>query len=163
VARSQSAALPDFIPPQLAPLTDKARPAVTGSTRSSGTATAAINRCTGDEVQSTALLATTGGERFPLKVVSPLALGGRTAWQGRQSMRQKALTYKTGDGGKKHSYLGRMEFASRLITNRSNAYLHRGIWKIVQIDRIEPSTWSPSSEVMPTVFVSPPPLMTTRS
>jgi len=78
-------------------------------------------------------------------------------------MRQKALTYKTGDGGKKHGYLGRMEFASRLIANRSNAYLHRGIWKIVQIDRIEPSTWSPSSEVMPTVFVSPPPLMTTRS
>ena len=71
-----------------------------------------------------------------------------------KTVRQRAFTYKAGSTAASHVYLGRMEFASRLITNRSNSYMHDGRWEVVQIDRIEPAIWSPNSEIVPTVFVS---------
>ena len=69
-------------------------------------------------------------------------------------MGQRALVYKTGSTAEHHVYVGQMELISTLNVNGTNSYLHNGAWELVHIDRIEPATWSPNSEIVPTVFVS---------
>ena len=51
--------------------------------------------------------------------------------------------------------MGQMEFSANLSVARTNSYLHNGVRQLVHIDRIEPPTRSPNSEIVPTVFVSP--------
>ena len=70
-------------------------------------------------------------------------------------MGQRALVYKTGSTAESHVYVGQMEFSSTLSVAGSNSYLHNGARQVVHIDRIEPPTWSPNLEIVPTVFVSP--------
>ena len=70
-------------------------------------------------------------------------------------MGQRALIYKTDSTAESHVYVGQLEFKSTLSVNGTNSYLHNGAWQIVHIDHIEPPTWSPNSEIVPTVFVSP--------
>jgi hypothetical protein len=70
-------------------------------------------------------------------------------------MGQRALVYKTGSTAEHHVYVGQMELISTLNVNSTNSYLHNGAWELVHIDRIEPPIWSPNSEIVPTVFVSP--------
>jgi hypothetical protein len=70
-------------------------------------------------------------------------------------MGQQALVYRTEPDGKTTAYIGKTEFGSRLAVNQTNSYLHNRRWHVVRIDRIEPATWSPHSEIVPTVFVSP--------
>ena len=68
---------------------------------------------------------------------------------------QRALVYKTGSTAESHVYVGQMEFSSNLSVAGTNSYLHNGARQLVHIDRIEPPTWSPNSEIVPTVYVSP--------
>jgi hypothetical protein len=70
-------------------------------------------------------------------------------------MGQRALVYKTESTAERHVYVGQMEFNSNLSVNGTNSYRHNGAWEVVHIDRIEPPTWTPNSEIVPTVFVSP--------
>jgi hypothetical protein len=70
-------------------------------------------------------------------------------------MVQRALVYKTGSTAESHVYVGQMEFSANLSVAGTNSYLHNGVRQVVHIDRIEPPTWSPNSEIVPTVFVSP--------
>jgi hypothetical protein len=91
-------------------------------------------------------------ERSPRRRIEPMEVAAQQ--EREKTVRQRALTYKAGSTAASHVYLGKMEFASRLITNHSNSYMHDGRWEVVQIDRIEPATWSPNSEIVPTVFVS---------
>jgi hypothetical protein len=70
-------------------------------------------------------------------------------------MPQSALTFSSGPDGSPPTYLGKLEFSSRLVVNDSNSYLHNREWQVVRIDRIEPSSWVANSESIPTVYVSP--------
>ena len=70
-------------------------------------------------------------------------------------MGQQALVYRTEPDGKTTAYIGKTEFGSRLAVNQTNSYLHNRQWHVIRIDRIEPLNWSPHSEIVPTVFVSP--------
>jgi hypothetical protein len=70
-------------------------------------------------------------------------------------MGQRALVYRTGTTAESHIYIGQMEFSLTLSVAGTNSYRHNGAWEVVHIDRIEPTTWTPDSEIVPTVFVSP--------
>ena len=65
---------------------------------------------------------------------------------------QSALVYRTGPAG--HEYLGKKEFDLPLRAEKTNSYIHQRERHLVQVDRIEPTTWKPNSGVLPTVYVS---------
>jgi hypothetical protein len=71
-------------------------------------------------------------------------------------MRQQALVYRRGAEGETPAYVGKTEFEAPLIVKKTNSYLQNRKWHFVRIDRIEPPTWYPRSEIVPTVYVSPP-------
>ena len=71
-------------------------------------------------------------------------------------MRQQALVYRRGADGETPAYVGKTEFEAPLIVKKTNSYLQNRKWHFVRIDRIEPPTWYPHSEIVPTVYVSPP-------
>jgi hypothetical protein len=71
-------------------------------------------------------------------------------------MRQQALVYRSGPTGERPAYVGKTEFRSDLAVDKTNSYLENRRWHFVRIDRIEPPMWHPHSEIVPTVFVSPP-------
>jgi hypothetical protein len=71
-------------------------------------------------------------------------------------MRQQALVYRRGAEGETPAYVGKTEFEAPLIVKKTNSYLQNRRWHFVRIDRIEPPTWCRHSEIVPTVYVSPP-------
>ena len=70
-------------------------------------------------------------------------------------MRQQALVYRTDAEEGTPAYVGKTEFESPLVVKRTNSYLQNRKWHFVRVDRIEPPMWSPHSEIVPTVYVSP--------
>jgi len=70
-------------------------------------------------------------------------------------MPHRALAYKMGPDGSQPIYLGKVDFSSRLVVHDSNCYRHNRQWNVVRIDRIEPASWTPNFEFIPTVYVSP--------
>ena len=69
-------------------------------------------------------------------------------------MGQAALVYRTRMDLGPPAYLGKVEFQEPLVAKKTNAYLQNRKWHFVRVDRIEPATWSPHAEVVPTVYVS---------
>jgi len=67
----------------------------------------------------------------------------------------RALAYKLGPEGSQATFLGKVDFSSRLVVDDSNCYRHNREWKVVRIDRIEPPSWTPNFDCIPTVYVSP--------
>jgi hypothetical protein len=50
--------------------------------------------------------------------------------------------------------VGKTEFEAPLVVKKTNSYLQNRTWHFVRVDRIEPATWCPHSEIVPTVYVS---------
>jgi hypothetical protein len=69
-------------------------------------------------------------------------------------MGQAALVYRARTDGGAPAYVGKAEFQEPLVVKKTNAYLQNGQWHFVRVDRIEPATWSPHGDVVPTVYVS---------
>ena len=67
-------------------------------------------------------------------------------------MVQSAFVYKTGPAGPE--YLGKKEFDLPLRAEETNSYIHQRERCVVQVDRIEPTSWKPNSGLIPTVYVS---------
>jgi hypothetical protein len=70
-------------------------------------------------------------------------------------MTQQALVYRSEADGKTPAYVGKTEFEAPLVVKKTNSYLQKRRWHFVRVDRIEPPTWNPRSEIVPTVYVSP--------
>lgn len=65
---------------------------------------------------------------------------------------QSAFVYKIGPAG--HEYLGKKEFDLPLRAEKTSPYIHQRERHVVQVDRIEPTTWKPNSGALSTVYVS---------